>query len=562
MRPRQRKDFRDTQPRARLIRYRVVLLIIILFLASGLLISFGHIGGDLDFVDNTLGMEATSANEVAPAATVGERPLEKRHPYAGVYPVWGGIREAADFQAYPYIRGTQLFAEWSELKPEEDGPYRWDVLNRVVEKKVGDLDKVLYLQVNASWPDWIFEHVAQAKFTERDEHPPQFWDPVYIDLYKTFIRDLADHIAQTAYKDKIILVRAQYNAFNPERIDPRGHTSYREYTPTPSGHRHNVDFTASIGNDYARQITRAYVDAFSPLGILAVQKPFGSWWEEDHLADEWADIGAGFFMTNGSPNPPNRHKIYELVKQKQVTRAFHEPHTDLSQKAGPKQVVYWSTLAALHQGMEFICFKGSDATNPDYEDIFDFANKYAGWYREPERSPGAWIAFRGVHASRWWRKLGNYEHLIKQIEPENHVGLFAYGPDDYQHQTLNPWDEPTTYLGPKFQKEGIWAIQTHGQPIYLDLDDAFAASLTDEIVIRVSYFDKGSGKFRLMFSNRAGELQTYSFQKGNTQLWKEVMAAVSSYEFANSLEKNADVLLDNDGDDDDVFHMVEIIRSE
>jgi len=472
--------------------------------------------------------------------------------------------EAADLERCPYIKGVQMFAKWSELKPIEDDPYRWDILDTTVEEKIGELeDRLLYLQVNAHWPDWIFQHVAQAKFTERDRHPPQFWDPVYIDLYETFIQDLANHIAQAPYKDKIILVRAQFNAVNPESVYPEGHTSYEDYEPTPGGHRYEVDYTTSIGDDYARQITQAYVDAFSPLGILVVQKPWGGDWDSaDYMAEEWVNMGVSFFQTNQTPNPKFRYKIYEFAKQEQTVRAFSEPYTwsgaEGYSKVGRSQIVYWNTLSALHQGVEFISYYGADVTEQDFEDIFSFANKYAGWYREPSRSPGAWIAFRDIEQHYAKDLEGNYEYLIELIEPENTIGLYAYRPYHFPDRALNPYADPITYLGPKSQKEGIWAKRIDGQPIYLDLDDTFAAGLTGSIVIRVSYFDEGDGEFRLMFNDSDGQLQTHTFQKNDTQYWEEVTVIVTSYQFANSLEKDADILLDNAGDDDDIFHMVEI----
>lgn len=156
---------------------------------------------------------------------------------------------------------------------------------------------------------------------------------------------------------------------------------------------------------------------------------------------------------------------------------------------------------------------------------------------------------------------GNYEFLIRQIEPNNSKGLFAYqGTGAMDETNLNPESKPVTYLGPKSQKEGIWARQTNGQPIYLDVDDTFAGSLTGEVAVRISYFDSGNDEFQLIFNDGAGQRQVQSYRKGNTQLWQEVTVTLSSYQFANGLENNADLLLHNAGDGDDIFHMVEITR--
>ena len=488
-----------------------------------------------------------------------------RHLHAGVYPVWGGITDAAEFSNYPWTKGAHLFFTWGHLQPTEDGPYRWDIIADRAATRLGNrTDKAAYLQVNF-WPDWIYNHVAKAQFTERDRNPPQFWDPVYIDLYTTFIQDLAAHIAQSPYRDQIILVRAQYNAFNAEEIHVRQDSQalYTSYTPTPSGHRYEVNLTQAIGNAYARQITQAYVDAFAPLGILAVQKPFGYWWEDEELADEWAAMGAGFFMTNEGPSPPNRDKIIELVKEKQLTRALSEPvnwsGADIYDGIPNAQIIYWNTLGTLHQGMEFITYYGIDLQNAALDEIFAFANRYAGWYREPGRAPGAWIALRDMEmdTTGWWIPRGNYEYLMREIAPEGSRGLFAY--TKAEKSLFNPADEPTTAM-PSSAKESIWAKRTDGRPIYLDLDDTFVASLTSPIQVYVTYLDTGSDLAGIAFNDASGTRQTFTWQKTNSGTWKTHLIETNNYQFANNLDGGADILLGHVGSGNDIYHMVEIVR--
>jgi hypothetical protein len=216
------------------------------------------------------------------------------------------------------------------------------------------------------------------------------------------------------------------------------------------------------------------------------------------------------------------------------------------------QWTYWSMLSALHQGVEFISFYGCDVTKPAYSGFFAFANRYAGWFREPQRAPGAWIAFRDVEGGSFL--VGDYEYLIEQIEPENTLGLFSSA-----DRLLNPGADPVTPLGPNTQKEGLWARRTQGQPIYLNVDDTLAATLTGQVTVRVSYFDNGTGRFQLVYEDASGVRRTHSVQKANSRLWKDATVTLPSARLANGLDKGADLLLDPVGDDD-VFHMVEIGR--
>jgi hypothetical protein len=494
-----------------------------------------------------------------------------RHPASGVYGVWG----PSSFSGYPWLVGAQVYASWKDINPQE-GTYNWSGFDNRAKARA-NAGKLIYLQINSSpsMPSWIFNHVAKGNYTNTNGfNPPQFWDPVYINIYKKFIQDYANHIANSSYKDKVVLVRAQFNAWNPEDIDPKGHYSYQDYIPTSSGHRYNVNYTVEIGNNYAREITKAFYDAFTPLGIYVVQKPFGGALRQVHLADEWAEMGAGLFATNNRPNPSHRLKFEELVKDAQATRAFSEDFYSSGSSAykniSRTQFVYWRGLSALHQGCEFISFYGSDVTNTSFKYLFNFINKYTGYYREPEQSPGAWIAFRDIrnenNSSSWTHLEGDYEFLIEQIEPLNTVGLFAYSHDgDKEVNFLNPLGKPTTYLGPDSQKEGIWARRTDkssgNNDFYLDVNNTYAASLSGNITIRIVYFDKGTGGFNLIYKDGSSQEKLKSFSKSNSNTWKEVQVNLDSYRMNNGLSKNADLILNNAGDDDDTFHMVEIKRN-
>lgn len=557
----------------RKIRPLIALLTSVVVLANSLLIpasisATGQFGNPNASMNPAHDRALKPADQVALAARLSEIPSEQKHPNAGVYPIWAWWITPEEFsEKYPYLEGQQIFITWSELKPAENEPYQWNVLDARIEARIGDLeDKVLYLQLNAVWPDWIFNHVAQASFTERGNHPPQFWDPIYINLYRQFINDVAQHVAQSDYKDKILLVRAQYNALNPEAITPWNHFSYTDFEPTSAGHIYKVDFTREIGNEYARQIVKTYLDAFKPLGIQVVTKPFGATQNDFSLAEEFANMGAGFFSTNSTPNPIARNETLRLSKHEARVRSFSEPYNTVTIRDNPLQWLYWQTLSDLHQGVEFISYYGDDLDNETYAEIFEFAQKYAGWYRQPEQSPGAWIAFRDIKnssASAWGGGYleGNYEYLISQLEPNNSLSLFAYnGTGEMDEFNLNPQSKPITNLGTQSQKEGIWARQTNGQPIYLDINDTFAASLGGDIALKISYFDGDNGKFQLSYNDQTGQLKTHTFAKTGTQLWKEATLTINSYQFSNNLEKNADIQLLNAGDGEDIFHLVEIVR--
>ena len=69
----------------------------------------------------------------------------QRHPYAGVYPVWAPSIEAEDLNGkYPFLKGHHLFVTWEKLKPVENGPYKWHLLDNKAKIRLGNTtNKVL-----------------------------------------------------------------------------------------------------------------------------------------------------------------------------------------------------------------------------------------------------------------------------------------------------------------------------------------------------------------------------------------------------------------------------------
>jgi|Deesub1362A_J573_1020465.scaffolds.fasta_scaffold04181_2 hypothetical protein len=111
----------------------------------------------------------------------------------------------------------------------------------------------------------------------------------------------------------------------------------------------------------------------------------------------------------------------------------------------------------------------------------------------------------------------------------------------------------------------IWARQTdgaNGHPaMYFDLDDRFAQSLNGQALIRVVYLDRGIGSWQLRYDGPAGpQTVALTMQKTDTGLWKEVLVPVEDALFANRGPGGTDLALHSMGDDDDIFHMVEVQR--
>ncbi|MCC6454695.1 MAG: hypothetical protein IT328_07110 [Caldilineaceae bacterium] len=590
--------------------------------------------------------------------------LSSRHPDAGIWVVYRGNNKADDLQK-PYIKGAMAYATWKSIYtgPNE---FNWGSLDRELGQVINDAGKKTMVVVTAGycpsldWPAWMRDRVASRKAANSMGcQPLQFWDPVYIDLQKVYIRALATHLAQfdatDAYPHQtdISLVRAQVMAETMENLpndDTLSEWQWQDFNAASNGRIYQVDLTKSLSYAYQEEITltyqrelaRAYAEVGLPAPAAAAKG--GGYWGAYPTRDTFVAEGVWFDQHSASPNPSGwYYDLYSKVKSGE-TRGTTEaggksPENMLA------QYTYWEILAALHFGVEFIGIYGTNNFSPDLQpkgavgyvenqEALMFGERYAGHYRDPATSPGAWIALRGgypedrfsdrVFATRMWT---NYEFLMTQYRPQDSVLLFG---DDHPEKGLErvapvvkrlgvqPWtdeiaicekefsaemceylaQQPDQYLslvngkheysfrtsdlgsvlycGPDMfcansanstiSESILWARSTNGEGgspyMRFNLNDTFAQSLGGRAQVRVVYLDNGNGKWELRYDSTAGaEKSAVVVQKGNSNLWKEMVMELQDVAFTNRQEGGTDLSLFNMGDGDDTFHLVEVLRA-
>jgi hypothetical protein len=131
--------------------------------------------------------------------------------------------------------------------------------------------------------------------------------------------------------------------------------------------------------------------------------------------------------------------------------------------------------------------------------------------------------------------------------------------------------------------QGYWRVGSKNQPygrfargfnnaqnkntLYFDIDDVFfcgnALGGRYDVKVRVVYFDKGEGSWALKYhATGNAEKTAYTLTKTNSGQWKEKIVSISDGQFSNGGPRSADLMLVNTDSEDDIFHMVEIIREQ
>ena len=80
--------------------------------------------------------------------------------------------------------------------------------------------------------------------------------------------------------------------------------------------------------------------------------------------------------------------------------------------------------------------------------------------------------------------------------------------------------------------------------------------------MKIIYLDKGTGKFSVRYDSSSDHDKTaVTITKANSGNWVSKSITISDGVFANKGPKNSDFSLVNEDNEDDVFHMIEIMKS-
>ncbi|MCF7849857.1 MAG: hypothetical protein K9M45_13480, partial [Kiritimatiellales bacterium] len=140
---------------------------------------------------------------------------------------------------------------------------------------------------------------------------------------------------------------------------------------------------------------------------------------------------------------------------------------------------------------------------------------------------------KGYNDVGWGILPGNYSRFLTQVDPgSGDVGL---------------WNVDDSIYG-RFAR--TFEQKSGKKQMRFQLDKAFKA---DQVEVRVTYLDKGTGNWSLGVSGTSVKKMVRKTDSGE---WKTV-----SVTMPGKVLRNAELQLRHEGGDDTVFHMVEIEKS-
>lgn len=507
-------------------------------------------------------------------------PITRPEPVApGVYPLYD-YRNLSTSQ-YHVVGGHQSF-DWRTLQPGENnfnwGPLdNWIAAEWAAGKPVAIGIEIYNPSIQYRIPDYVVQGAPPiACGANGSRKVPRYWHSYFLQEYRDFILALG-----ARYRNDPRVVWIQIGAGIWQETQPESGTTNKECVKQAMiadlGTSDPLTLSRTWSNT-VNSIQQAYKDAFgSDKPVMLMYVPyFLDYRERDGWGGQCEGFvpyalcqGIGFKHAGLLPD----HWVgtgYNPIKNNwgTVSGAFEPPSGYTND-----QEIYWAVFAALDAHADYLtlhpnhflndCGNQSNGCGYDMNMVFaqyDFFNTYAG--KRPSNTPGAWVALRDS-----WYRFGSHDNyswlLYQDLDQPGAI------PKSVSHmsgptqggQQVNAAMSTDSTIGTF--KESRWTRRTDaasGNPNMLFfVDDAYLAGGSTPVEFQITYFDKGSDQWRLVYDGPGTTTPVgYTQTKTNTNRWKTATFVVNDAEFANQLEGNNDFRLESMGDGDEYFHLIKL----
>jgi len=462
-------------------------------------------------------------------------PLEaltaERDAKSGLYAIWYSAN-SEKYLSQPYIKGGQIVLQWRDVEVSQ-GNYDFSQ----VDERLAELHKrglFTTIQINGNHkPSWLFGQVPYIEETlsvqVRDPKGSlMFWHLTHRTAYLSMLRAIAAHLRDSAFEDTLLGLRMNLNAIGTEHhfVQPQYRSLDQWIVPAGVDRAEIAPWSRERTDRYIEAVLDTYIDAFQGIARIFVRNGI-----PDELEDKYRDAfengTLSWFHTSSEAEP--RASWAERKYQRFVndcrsgrTTAYAEPWASTWGHHGgktddrwcsPPQWGYWRLLFDLHCGVSHIALYSTDmrvaiegayssggvhynesggAYQREFDAAFQFAAKYVGYHACPEKSPGAWVAFRQNSTVRAANGMSKAVRRLS-IFNDDYNFLMRRLPGD------SSYGESIVNVGPDEQRFGAWArVLPAGDSIRLQVDEAFVDSLQEQPArVALTYLDQGKAEYRL-----------------------------------------------------------------
>jgi hypothetical protein len=454
---------------------------------------------------------------------------------------------------------------------------------------------------------------------------PYYLDKNYITYFYRFIGKLADHIASLPEADRkaFAFIQPAFGSTGDKKLykgtplDKQYDISAQQYLEFCSGatkrfydafdkpELKHIKFLFNVSNE-------SEPGESMNEGVRAGLQLYANWLRRNYpieLRKQQFTVGIGY-QANGEIEQDNelRPVFYGLNgKDPEFVRSeFANYATYGGFKENLVWNYYWTAISTVDRGLDLWEVDYRTVKTGKYDEAFAFSSRYA-YCKRPQTSPYAFIALRDVLDSadnvrfpekKYGKAVQSNAERVRKIESEfkpygakvgdlnaatalmGEASLHAKAMNDVGFELIaRNYGRFITQIDANKTSVGLWRVGPADQPygryarafenssgrnrMYFDLDDNFLPQGTKaSITLKITYLDQGTGKFSFRYDSvsipdKIGIMIT----KTNSGKWVSKSLTIADGEFANKGPLNSDFSLVNEDNEDDVFHMVEITKS-
>lgn len=548
---------------------------------------------------------------------------------SGCWGVYSGLPQDYDLQAnpnllesYPLIKGIGIINRWKEIEPEP-GIFKFDEM-------IGDKLKMLEKNGMYAWlmvwpapnaPRWLYDlGIPEVQMypsvtpvgKPRDWSYQYYLNKEYIRYYHRMLNELGSYIRNLPphLRDRVLFIQSAEGSTGDGQ----------PYKSRPIDTKYNI--TEEQWGDFRieswKVLTKALSDENGKI-IKPILVNYDANREKQNiwLKNNLSVIGLknGMF-SHGYHISETKQRLHEWRSFRNEIEAGGKEFFSRGEQDGEmfvygwstqniEQGLYWSAIFATHCGLDMWNVPYPACQGTQYQDAFNFFNKYAGQH-DPAKANSAFCALRrGLDAmdtvtypeSTYGSAVrSNQDRYMKIMEEHKMFGAMQGDPkkamgggmlnrkrEDYNdvgwgitdgnyYRFLKQIDPEETSIGwwhvsPKKSIYSRFArsfdVKSNKNSLHFDLDDEFTpTSGKTKLKVKIIWLDKGYGKWALLYDAKNNpDKQAFTIENNNTGEWLEKSIIINDAFLKNRGMNGSDFTLKNLSDENTIFHLIEVEKS-
>lgn len=558
---------------------------------------------------------------INPQKEIALEPSSKYFPENcwGVYSWAGWNTKEVSRESHPLIKGAPIILKWNDVEPEP-GVFKFgeQLDEKLKLADANDFYTFLMIWVAPNAPKWLYENgVPECEMTPtlNPLGEPRAWtfqyylDEDYINYYHRLLKEFGAYLMQLpdSLRERVLYIQSAEGS--------TGDGGPYKGEPVLSGYEISNEAWGEFRIDAWEVLKDAVSDDNGEMQIpLLVNFDSNSKRQYEWLLDNLPVIGLknGMF-SHGYHISDTKSRLESWQTFRKDVEAHGMEFFSRGEQDGewavygwstqnPEQAFYWSGIFATHCGIDMWNVPNEASAGYHYQDAINFFNKYAGQHK-PSSAPAAFCALRkgldasdtiaypeNIYGSAKKNNIDRYlniaaaykENGAMQGDPEKATGggMINRKRQDYNdvgwgildgnyQRFISQIDAESTskgwwHKGPEKSVYSRFArsiILNEGKgAIYFDVDDLFYNN-TDALEIRIVWLDEGNTEWSLLYdSKKDPEKVAYTIKNEDSGEWKEKTIVITDAKLANRAQKQSDLFIQASGEDEPVFHLIEITK--